>query len=208
MASAGADHLTDMHSGLSIVIRRTPLILGVTLVWALGWPVESQAAKTIYRCEKDGHITLTDKPCDGSKESASNTGTTISSASNPSTVGVWSGQLQYSGTEAGGMIVAAHAVVPLTLEFTADGKVSGTSSDNGCNWLGVWSQGGKGLERMITLDVSLTNCRFTGFDRRYGGTFLLAAPDSSGQVNLLAYTPPIPGQKVRGYSLGGTLRRR
>ena len=112
-----------------------------------------------------------------------------------------------SGTEAGEMITAVHRVVPLTLEFTADGKVTGASPDNGCIWLGVWSHGGKGIERMITLDVALTSCKYAGLDRRYTGSFLLAVPDSSGQVSLLAYTPPIPGQKVRGYSLGGTLRR-
>jgi hypothetical protein len=166
------------------------------------------AAKTIYRCEKDGQITLTDKPCEGSKPADSSNGTTIPSLGNPSTVGIWNGQLQYSGTEAGDMITAAHTVVPLTLEFTADGKVSGASPDNGCNWLGVWSQGGKGIERMITLDVALTSCKYAGLDRRYTGTFLLAVPDGSGQVSLLAYTPPIPGQKIRGYTLGGTLRRR
>lgn len=166
----------------------------------------AHAAKTIYRCETNGHITLTDQPCEGSKP-AEGTSTTISSSSTPSTVGVWNGQLQYSGTEAGEMITAVHTVVPLTLEFTADGKVSGVSPDNGCIWLGVWSQGGKGIERMITLDVALTSCKYAGLDRRYTGSFLLAVPDSSGQVSLLAYTPPIPGQKVRGYSLGGTLRR-
>jgi hypothetical protein len=105
------------------------------------------------------------------------------------------------------MIAEVHTVVPLTLEFTADGKVTGASPDNGCIWLGEWSQGGKGIERMITLDVALTSCKYAGLDRRYTGSFLLAVPDSSGQVSLLAYTPPIPGQKVRGYSLGGTLRR-
>jgi hypothetical protein len=61
---------------------------------------------------------------------------------------------------------------------------------------------------MITLDVALASCQYSGFDRRFTGTFLLGVPDSSGQVSLTAYTVPIPGQKVRGYFLGGTLRRR
>jgi hypothetical protein len=51
-------------------------------------------------------------------------------------------------------------------------------------------------------------CKYSGLDRRFTGTFLLAVPDNSGQVSLLAYTPPILGQKVRSYTLGGTLRRR
>ena len=159
------------------------------------------AAKTLYRCEKDGQVTLTDQPCEKSAAADSITGTTIPSLSNPSTVGNWSGQLQYSGTQAGEMITEAHTVVPLKLDFTPDGKVSGASLDNGCNWVGVWSQGGKGLERLITLDVALTGCHFPGPGRRYSGTFMLSIPDSAGQVSLLAYTPTIPGQKMRGYSL-------
>jgi hypothetical protein len=182
--------------------------VAATLLLALTLHSTAYSAKTIYRCEKDGQITLSDQPCDGSKPTEASSGTTIPSSSSPSTVGIWNGQLQYSGAEAGEMIAAAHTVVPLTLEFTADGKVTGASPDNGCNWLGVWSQGGKGIERMITLDVALTSCKYSGLDRRYGGTFLLAVPDSSGLVNLIAYTLPIPGQKMRGYTLGGTLRRR
>jgi hypothetical protein len=189
-------------------VRQTRCFAAAVVLLGLSLHATVHAAKTIYRCENDGHITLTDKPCDGANPANASNGTTIPSSSGPSTVGTWNGQLQYSGTEAGEMIPAAHTVVPLTLEFTADGKVTGASPDNGCNWLGVWSQGGKGIERMITLDVALTSCKYSGLDRRYTGTFLLAVPDSSGQVSLLAYTPPIPGQKIRGYTLGGTLRRR
>jgi hypothetical protein len=186
--------------------ERMQYLLAAVMVLGVIFASGSNAAKTIYRCERNGQITLTDQPCEGSKP-AEGTSTTIPSSGTPSTVGIWNGQLQYSGTEAGEMITAVHTVVPLTLEFTADGKVTGASPDNGCIWLGVWSQGGKGIERMITLDVALTSCKYAGLDRRYTGSFLLAVPDSSGQVSLLAYTPPIPGQKVRGYSLGGTLRR-
>jgi hypothetical protein len=32
----------------------------------------SNAAKTIYRCERNGQITLTDQPCEGSKPGRSN----------------------------------------------------------------------------------------------------------------------------------------
>jgi|SRR5580658_3810904 hypothetical protein len=189
-------------------MHKTSYIAAAVVLLGLTFHLPVHAAKTIYRCEKGGQITLTDKPCDESKPADASSGTTIPSSNSPSTVGIWNGQLQYSGTEAGETIPAAHTVVPLTLEFTLDGKVTGASPDNGCNWLGVWSQGGKGIERMISLDVALTSCKYAGLDRRYTGTFLLAVPDSSGQVSLLAYTPPIPGQKIRGYTLGGTLRRR
>lgn len=106
------------------------------------------------------------------------------------------------------MIESAHSVVSLELEFTPDGKVSGGSPENGCRWLGVWSQGGKGIERVINLDIALASCQFAGLNRRFSGTFLLGVPDSSGQMNLAAFSIPVSGQKARAYHLGGTLRRR
>jgi len=182
------------------------MVVIIVVLWMAICTQGAQAAKTIYRCDKGGQIVLTDQPCDGTKPAEANS-TTIPSTTHPSTVGVWRGQMQYSGTEVGEMIATAHAVVPLTLDFTQDGKVSGSSPENGCEWLGVWSQSGAPVDRIITLDVSLTSCHYSGFHRRYTGTFLLGVPDSSGVVNLLAYTSPLLGQKIRAFSLGGTLRR-
>jgi hypothetical protein len=107
------------------------------------------AAKTVYKCTKDGQVTLTDQPCDTASTSASSSlsatapsaGTTISSSTNPSPVGDWRGQIQYQGRESGQTLTQAHSVAPLAVNFTADGKVSGGSADNECKWLGVWSQG-------------------------------------------------------------------
>lgn len=82
-------------------------------------------------------------------------------------------------------------------------KVSGGSQENGCKWLGVWSQGG----RIVSIDMSLTGCRYTGLNRRFTGTFLLGVPDSSGEVLLQAFTLPLPGQGARGYDIKGALRR-
>src|ERR1700735_4568614 len=73
------------------------------------------AAKTIYRCTKDGQVTLTDKPCDGaSSDNSASSGapqssaTTIPSSSNPSPVGGWHGQMQYQGQQGGQMLEEAH----------------------------------------------------------------------------------------------------
>jgi hypothetical protein len=171
-------------------------------------PFPASAAKTIYKCIKDGQVTLTDKPCDDSAESeklnsAVPSQTTIPSASNPSPVGDWRGQIQYQGRESGNTLEDAHTVVPPSLTLTADGKVSGISAENGCKWLGVWSQGG----RIISIDMSLTGCRYAGLNLRFTGTFLLGVPDSSGDMMLQAFTIPLPGQGARGYDIKGTLRR-
>jgi len=178
---------------------------------AFGFSPSAQAGKTIYKCTEDGQVTLTDKPCDGATSSdnsassaAPQTGaTTIPSSTNPSPIGDWHGQMQYQGRESGQTLEEAHSVVPSSLTFTADGKVSGASQENGCKWLGVWSQGG----RIVSIDMSLTGCKYSGLDRRFTGTFLLGVPDSSGEVLLQAFTIPLPSQGTRGYDIKGTLRR-
>ena len=181
------------------------MVVGVTLL--LCGETQSHAAQTVYRCQSHGQIVLTDQPCPDSTASEQ-ASIAVPSAHNPSTVGDWQGQIQYSSTEAGAEIQAAHSVVSLTLAFTPDGKVSGESSENGCRWLGVWSQNGKGIERIISLNLSMSHYQFDGFNRRFTGTFLLGVPDSTGQIQLVAFNLPVLGQKARSYHLDGTLRRR
>jgi hypothetical protein len=196
------------------MVRSLGLCINAALLTVLGGlaggPGNSAlAAKTIYKCTKDGQITLTDKPCDGASDNSASSAapqsgaTTIASSSNPSPIGDWHGQMQYQGRENGQTLEEAHSVVPSPLTFTADGKVSGVSQENGCKWLGVWSQGG----RIVSIDMSLTGCRYTGLNRRFTGTFLLGVPDSSGEMMLQAFTLPLPGQGARGYDIKGTLRR-
>jgi hypothetical protein len=99
----------------------------------------------------------------------------------------------------------AHTVVGLTLTFTADGKVSGTSPDNGCSLLGVWSPGS--TPRLFPLDITLKDCRYGGFNRRYSGNLIATFTENLAQLTLQAYTVPIPGVPLRRYDVGATLRR-
>src|ERR1700722_6792912 len=108
------------------------------------------AGTTVYKCVKDGQVTLTDKPCPSEKGSAdSSTGqsttTVVPSSKDPSPVGKWSGQIQYQEALNGQTVQAAHSVALLTAEFTADGKVMGSSPEKGCQVLGGGSAGGQHL---------------------------------------------------------------
>jgi hypothetical protein len=187
-------------------IRRSWLpILGFLILLGYG-SLPTTAATTVYRCSKNGQTILTDRPCDGPADSAnpantpsSQSATTIASSSTPSPIGTWHGQAQYQGRENGQVMQQAHTVVPLVLEFTADGKVSGSSDDNGCKVLGVWSQSNP--PQVVWVDITLSACHFAGLDRRYAGSFILARPDSSGQLSVLAT------EFVRAYDVKGTLRR-
>jgi hypothetical protein len=120
-------------------------------------------------------------------------------------VGAWSGQTQFQGAESAQVIDAAHSVVPLVLTFSADGKVSGSSADNGCSLLGLWAPGV--TPRLFNLDITLKSFRFAGLNRRYAGTLMATFADNSAQFSLAAYALPIPGQPVRRYDVGATLRR-
>jgi hypothetical protein len=158
------------------------------------------AGTTVYKCVKDGQITLTDKPCSGEKgnadsSTAQSTATVVPSTKDPSPVGKWSGQIQYQ---------EAHSVALLTAEFTADGKVMGSSSENGCQFLGVWSAGGQTLN---WIDLTLSNCNYPDLNRRYHGSLILARPDSSGNLQVQSIGTPFSKDTAKVFDVKGTLRR-
>ena len=162
----------------------------------------------VYKCVKDGQITLTDKPCDDTKAPGSESSSPINvpSSKNPSPVGIWTGQIQYQEVQNGQIVQAAHSVALLRAEFTADGKVTGTSDANGCTLLGVWADGGQTL---VWIDVTLKSCTYGDLNRRYHGSFILARPDSSGQMAAESIgTPAILSKDVaKVFDIKGTLRR-
>jgi hypothetical protein len=167
------------------------------------------AGTTVYKCVKDGQITLTDKPCPGEKGNAdSSTGqsttTAVPSSKDPSPVGKWSGQLQYQEASNGQTVQAAHSVALLTAEFTADGKVIGSSPENGCQLLGVWSAGGQTLS---WLDLTFSDCNYPDLNRRYHGSLILARPDSSGNVQVQSIGTPFSKDTAKVFDVKGTLHR-
>jgi hypothetical protein len=71
--------------------------------------------------------------------------------------------------------------------------------------LGNWSPGV--TPRLFPLDVTLSGCRYAGFNHRYSGNLIATFEKLSAQLFLQAYTLPIPGVPLRRYDLGGTLHR-
>jgi len=167
------------------------------------------AGTPVYKCVKDGQITLTDKPCEGTNTpqlgSTANTSVTVPSTQNPSAVGAWTGQIQYQEVQNGQTVQAAHSVALLKANFTSDGRVTGISDGNGCKWLGVWSGGWQGL---VSIDITLSGCAYGYLNRRYQGTLVLARPDSSGQISAQSFGASIFSKDVaKAYDIKGTLRR-
>lgn len=180
---------------------------------AIGLALPASATSPIYRCTQNGQTVLTDKPCDGTTALPPSGTTAVppsGAAGNPisvssSVLGDWRGQTQFQGAQNGQLIEEAHTVIPLVMTFTVDGKVSGTGPDNGCTLLGLWAPGS--TPRLFPLDVTLTGWRYAGFNRRYSGNLIATFIENLAQFSLQAYTVPIPGQPVRRYDVGATLRR-
>jgi Domain of unknown function (DUF4124) len=159
------------------------------------------ADKTVYRCTQNGQTVFTDKTCDAKQASSP----TPRPAAAVLLTGDWQGQTQFQGRERGELLADAHSVVPLNLKFSADGKVSGASPESGCNFLGIWSQGDPA--RIVWLDVTLSGCRYAGLNRRYSGSFMLAKPESSGQLSLQSSEQPQGAQGARQFDVKATLHR-
>jgi len=92
----------------------------------------------------------------------------------------------------------------MNAEFTADGKVTGLSNENGCQLLGVWSSGGQTL---AWVDLTLDQCRISELNRRYHGSFILARPDSSGQLQVQSLGAPFSKDTGKVFDIKGMLRR-
>ena len=166
-------------------------------------PVE--ADQQFYRCVVNGKTTYTDKPCDApalpSVEGASAlTGSKAAGqAGKPAKsieldystpYGIWRGQAQYQGTTVKGQAMReAHVVVPLVIEVEKQGKVRGASPENGCRLLGVAAP--YVAPNMLTLDVTLSECRYPALNRRYSGTLALYQSSNSVQFSLRSLNPMV-----------------
>jgi hypothetical protein len=178
------------------------------IIAVLAAPVRAE----VYRCTVNGTVTYSDTPC-ASAAQAGKPAQSEAPVALPSPIttpagapanfyGVWTGQAQYQATARSQPIEAAHAVVTLTMVVAADGKLTGESTDNGCRALGLASPQ---TPQTLKLDVTLTGCRYAGFNRRYTGTFGLPPDKGYATVSLLAYDTR-PGTPAVMYDITATMR--
>lgn len=97
----------------------------------------------------------------------------------------------------------AHAVAPLVIEIDPQGKVTGASTETGCAMKGIATP--SMMDTIVTLDVTLTKCRYAGYNRQMTGRLALYKAQSYADLNLNAYemnkSPP------GFYEIKGSLRR-
>jgi hypothetical protein len=195
---------------------RTNVTLGVdgkrwwlVVVAAVTFCCTVAAHAEVYRCTTNGNVTYRDAPCDRPsappllQQAPPETAVPpVPVAGKPDFYGGWSGQAQYQATVNSRPVDEAHAVVDLVLIIDPKGKVTGASRENGCNALGFATPG---LGPTLNLDVTLTGCRYSGFNRRFTGTFGLPPGRDYATVSLLAYEAR--GVPSGMYEIKATMRR-
>ena len=165
-----------------------------------------------YRCLEAGKTVFTDRPCPSDSPSPvqanqGNQPKTIGDAANSaygSPSGSWRGQVQFQGTASGGVVQGAMAVVPLTIDIDPQGKVKGSSPENGCNLKGI---AGPGITPLaLSLDVTFTECRYPGLNRRFSGSIFVNQAQKYAQLSLNGSQVVVFGS-ITFFDVKGTLRR-
>lgn len=200
----------------------TPFVLALFSCVVLGivWRLQAHADQPVYRCAVNGQTTYTDRPCDGrtlpavpgpinppSNQSGSNNGSPSKTIEPDykTPYGIWRGQAQYQASMKGQVIRDAHAVVPLVIQVEDQGRVRGFSTENGCTMLGVAAPYATPMALM--LDVTLSECHYPYFNKRYSGSLVLSQADSQAHLSLQSTNLGGVGNGGDYFDLKATLRR-
>jgi len=113
------------------------------------------------------------------------------------------GPAQFQITAPSGVDSEAHSVTPIALAVEQGGRVSGSSPENGCTFLGIGRPGV--TERMFDLDLTASKCKYEKLNVRYSGS-LIATP-AEGRINFtLRSTVSVLGPNL-SREIKGNLKR-
>jgi hypothetical protein len=140
-------------------------------------------AQTIYRCDKDGHITLTDRPCEGAPRAAPADQSRKPVAGGPPVApeGAWRGVAQLSATLAGKPLALSPQTSQINLVIAPDGSILGGLREQSCELKGQLGDQYDANERAIRFTASA--CREPNLNLNFSGTLQLAP---SGKPSRLA----------------------
>ena len=204
-----------MNARLSRWARRS-VVLTCGVIGGLSL-ASASADEPFYRCVVNGKTVYTDKPCDAptlpgmagpNAPAAGQAGKAAKSIDLDYTTpyGIWRGQAQYQATVKGWPVPEAHAVVPLVIQVEKAGRVQGVSPGNGCKLLGVAAP--YMVPTVLQLDVTLSECRYPAFNRRYSGTLALYPASNSVQLSLQSFNIGLAAVGNAGYfDIKATMRR-
>ena len=165
-----------------------------------------------YRCVENGKTLFTDRPCLTDAPSPENppkgnAPKVIGDAGNSayrSPYGSWRGQIQYQEKGPAGINRTAMAVVPMLMDIDPQGRVVGSSPENGCRFKGIASPGS--IPTSIALDITFSGCYFAGYNRRMFGSLAIHQAQKFAQFSLMGHhiTPLFASYF---FDVKGTLRR-
>ncbi len=177
---------------------------------ALGFLATSAHAQ--YRCVEDGRTLLTDRPCASEQEQdnqlpkgkPNNVFGDVTNSAYTTTTGGWRGQTQYQATVSGVVSPEAHAVVQMTIEIDPQGKVIGSSPENGCQLKGLATPGVTAA--IANLDVTFSGCTYNGFNRRMSGRLAVYSAKKYAQLSLSGFSMGV-GKIAASFDIRATMRR-
>jgi hypothetical protein len=201
--------------------RCAAILFSGLLLWVISLS-PAKADQQVYRCTVNGKTIYTDKPCDAPMlpgvegPSDSTSGNATGQAGKPAKsieldystpYGIWRGQAQYQASSKGQLLREAHAVIPLVIQVEKQGRVRGASPENGCKLLGVAAP--YYSPNVLTLDVTLSGCRYPALNRRYSGTLALYQSSNSVQLSLQSFNIGLAavGKGAAHFDIKATMRR-
>lgn len=178
----------------------------------LGLLAASTATIAQHRCVENGKTVITNRPCSAATHVVDQppTGNTpkvvgdIDNSAYSTPFGTWRGEIQYQARVTGVTDQEAMAIVALTIDIYPQGRVMGSSPENGCRLRGIASPGA--IPTSIALDVTLAGCNFRGYNRRLFGTLSVNPAQRYAQFSLNgSHLAPLASMQF--FDIKGTLRR-
>ena len=118
--------------------------------------------------------------------------------------GEWRGQAQYQAMVKSISDPAAHAVIDLVVDIDPRGKVTGSSPENGCQFLGLARPGV--TSSIVQLNVTVRGCQYGRFNRVYIG-YLIASQAKQYATFSLQAIDVTPGTGGATFYIESTMRR-
>ncbi len=183
-------------------------LLGVT---AVVLSVLSGGAMAQHRCIENGKTIITDRPCADEPKTTvpiGNAPKVIGDAGNTaysSPYGDWRGDAQFQFNRNGQLVGEAHAVVPMTISISQQGKVVGVSPQNGCTAKGIASPGI--APHLLSLDLTFSGCSFSGYNKRMSGHLSLNTTQQVAQLSLSGIRMLPLNPNTEAYDIKAAMRR-
>lgn len=165
----------------------------------------------LYTCVEKGRKVISNTPC-GEGLTLQPTNRVPSNVVAPapvnamdysSTYGAWRGQVQFMAKRGTAVVNEAHAVVSLVIQIDPQGKVSGGNTETGCSFKGIATPGP--IDTFVNLDVTLSGCKYSGYNRQLTGRVALYKAQKYVDFNLFAND--LISRPNAYYEIKGTLRR-